>query len=254
MQCSKTRSGLIWLMLIVPVRISQSAILMYKWQERYEAGCCNSSILCDLRSRKVFIYSHHHMHICVFICSITCLHILVETVPSMSADSFFEIAKALHSASIQAAALLWSPTRGFYLVILLFHCIPLRNAMQHPEGCNKYPGPSLSSITHSRQWRRERKEEEEKGRFLFELERGGIYSWPYTIMTSLINQIHNSWGGKVCCERGGVGEGGDKTAPSAFSWRGEDRGEHWSVYLCLTNMLCMCLTNTPAKMPLWAKH
>lgn len=49
-------------------------------------------------------------------------------------------------------------------------------------------------------------------------------------------------------EGGGVTEGGEKTAASAFSWR-EDRGHQWSVYLCLANALCMCLNNTPTKTP-----
>lgn len=53
-------------------------------------------------------------------------------------------------------------------------------------------------------------------------------------------------------KRGGVDEGEEKIAPSAFSWR-EDRGEQWSVHLCLTNTLCMCLNNTPTKMPFWTK-
>lgn len=125
--------------------------------------------------RLVFIYSPHHMHICVYLQHIPCLHILFEALPTTDADLFFEITKAqmvLHSASIQAAVPLWSPTWGFYLVILLFHCIPLRGAMQHPEGRNKYPGPFLSSTTHSRQWRQERRQGGRKN--------GPFYVWTTT--------------------------------------------------------------------------
>lgn len=35
-------------------------------------GCCNSSILCDLKT-SVFIYSPHHMHIGVYLQHIPCL-------------------------------------------------------------------------------------------------------------------------------------------------------------------------------------
>ncbi len=122
---------------------------------------------------------------------------------------------------------LWSPTQGFYLVILLFHCIPPCNAMQPPEGNIKYPGPSLSSITRSQQWRQERKKGvEKKAHFMFELEQEGIYSWPYSVMTSLINQIHNSWDGKVCGERERVGKVEDKTASSAFFSEEEKKEEN----------------------------
>lgn len=49
MQCSY-RLGLIRLILIVPLRMSSSVILMEEWKEHKEAGCCNSSILCDMKT------------------------------------------------------------------------------------------------------------------------------------------------------------------------------------------------------------
>lgn len=80
-----------------------------------------------------------------------------------------------------------------------------------------------------------------KVHFMFELEQRGISSWPYTVMTSLINQMHNSWEGNVCCGSGG---GEDRTASSALSWR-EDGEEPPGACICaITNTLCMCLTRT----------
>lgn len=109
----------------------------------------------------------------------------------MNADVFFEITKmqtAFHFASIQAAILLWSPTQGFYLVILLFHCIPTRNAMQHPEGLQQIPRALL--LIHNTQPTMtpgESGKGEGGVHFVFELEQRGISSWPYTVMTGLIN-------------------------------------------------------------------
>lgn len=116
-----------------------------------------------------------HVHVCarrIPICT-----------PSMDADlRTFVITIApsvFHSVPIQAAApLLKSNARLLSCYLVIFHCIPLRNAVQRPEGYMEYPRPSLLNPQHAAKndGRGEGCEKgKKKGHFVFELQqRGGF--------------------------------------------------------------------------------
>ena len=120
----------------------------------------------------------------------------------------------LHYASIQTAAPLWSPPRGFYLVILLFHCIPPARRRAASWGVQQTPRAvplirnTQPTMAAGEEGKGERKKEK-KVQFMFELEWGvGVYSWHSPLRMTVFNQIHNSLPGKsvLWMRRGGGGE------------------------------------------------
>lgn len=122
-----------------------------------------------------------HVHLCLYVRHPPCPRMGPPRLPPTSAHPFFEITKAPVSQGFYSGSrwALKSDTRllSCYLVISLYSPPP-RNTTQHPEGYNKYPGPSLSSITRGRQWRRARGMVwgggKKRAHFMFELEQRGV--------------------------------------------------------------------------------
>lgn len=108
------------------------------------------------------IFRPSRVYVFEYMQHILCLHILLEPcafrehrLALWNHQGTDCVSLCFYSSSCSA---LKSNTRLLSCYLVIFIVFSLRNAMQHPEGYNKYPGPSLSSITHSRQWWQERGE------------------------------------------------------------------------------------------------
>lgn len=197
---SSMKLGLMWLNLIVPVSISrrvQKTAAKKGWLLQIEYSAIWGAFWGAAQWLNI------HTVTCTPVCLYTASRVSSSSLPSVWTCSlksprrrqFFSLLlfKQLFRFEVQHEA--------FILLSCYFIVFPLRNAMQHPGGYNKYPGPSLSSITQTRPTMMVGNTGRKKNvHFMFELEQRGVSSWPYTVMTSLINQMHNSWDGKVCCE------------------------------------------------------